>query len=76
MKYDPAMATTRPFGEQVKELRLAAGLSQFEAAVLLSYRPETISRWETGGPEPSRPHERAAIIAALKKAARKRPPAP
>lgn len=70
-----AMSTV--FREAFKELRAALGISQFQAAVLLSMSPTQISRWENGAQTPH-PLTQEAILNKLRaelKRRRKAPPA-
>jgi len=65
------------FREAFKELRLALGLSQFQAAVLLSVSPTQISRWENGAQAPH-PLTQEAVLAKLRseQRAKRRQPKP
>lgn len=41
------------FGENLKNLRIAAGLSQMQLAEMLRISHKTVSHWESGYSEPS-----------------------
>lgn len=66
----PAKRPSAPFHETMKALRVEAGLTQLQVAVLLEVALMTVSKWERGLTAPTS-LEQEAIIARLKKAAPK-----
>jgi transcriptional regulator with XRE-family HTH domain len=54
MKVSRAMPA--PLGEQIKALRLQAGLSQQDLSTLVGVTSGIVSRWETGKASPQYPN--------------------
>jgi transcriptional regulator with XRE-family HTH domain len=55
----------RAWGVNIKERREALGMTQFDLATAIGVSWSTMSRWESGGAEPTR-QNKALIAGALK----------
>lgn len=63
------MDVSRGFGERLKTLRKAKGLTQLELAGVLGVTPVTVCRWERGDMHPNTSRvERAADALGVKRA--------
>lgn len=49
--------TLRLWGQNIRECRLALGMTQYQLADLLHVRQPTVFRWERGQMEPRRHHK-------------------
>jgi len=54
--------------DELRTARKAAGLTQFQLAVILNIQPGMIARWERGpgGPDPWHRHQLTAVLGAFR----------